>query len=64
MPLQVNVYTWEGDYKCTAYVTGMEYVKGYEGWFTSLVLLTPHGEKIEGWKHMLAPMVPMLEYDG
>lgn len=59
----VKVHDWEGNFQTTAYITGLEYVEGVYGWFTSLILTTPDGRRLEGWKHQLTPFVPLLEWD-
>lgn len=59
----VRVHDWDGNYQTNAYIIGLEYVEGETGWFTSLILLTTDGRRLEGWKHQITPQVPLLEWD-
>lgn len=59
----VRVHDWDGNYLTEAYIEGMEYVRGEYGWFSSLILLTLDGRRLQGYKHVLTPPVPLIEWD-
>ncbi len=58
----VKVLTWDGEFVTDAFIQGVEYIEGVEGWFSSIVLLSTTGEKLYAWQYMLAPYTLMLEY--
>ena len=42
----VKVLDWDGNFICNAFIRGIEYVNGKEGWFTSITLLSLTGENM------------------
>jgi hypothetical protein len=62
----IMILTHDGEFVDYGHITGLEMVQGYrgEGWFPSLILVTIHGVRLEGWKHMVQPYTPnhQLEY--
>ncbi len=58
----VKVLTWDGAFVTNAFIQGVEYIEGAEGWFSSIVLLSLMGKKLYAWKHMIAPYTLLLEY--
>ncbi|NIU84698.1 MAG: hypothetical protein GWN64_14800 [Candidatus Thorarchaeota archaeon] len=57
----IKVLDWDGKFVCNAFIRGVEYVNGKEGWFTSVTLLSLTGEKLYAWKHMIEPYTLLLE---
>lgn len=57
----VKVLDWEGNFVASAFLYGVEYIKGHKGYFSTVVLLTLKGEKLYAWQHMIAPYTLMLE---
>lgn len=57
----IKVLDWDGNFVCDAYIKGIEYVYGKEGWFTSITLLSLTGEKMYAWEYMIAPYTLLLE---
>ncbi|MHA1949333.1 MAG: hypothetical protein ACW99G_04995 [Candidatus Thorarchaeota archaeon] len=59
----VKIWDCDGEYLGVGFVEGVELVKGAWGWFSSLILLTTHGERLTGYDHMITPFSqPLLEY--
>lgn len=59
----VHVLDDDGVFLTAATIEGLEYIQGYYGYFTSLVLRTTDGRKIQGYRYLIRPAVPLLEYN-
>lgn len=71
MPMKAKVWTdqrvlildWDGNYVGVGFIAGAEYIKGVRGWFSSAILLTLDGRRLEGYKHMIQPYCVHLQLE-
>ena len=45
-----------------ATIEGLEYIQGNMGWFSSLILKTTDGRRLQGYLYLVRPAVPLLEH--
>lgn len=57
----VVILDWDGNFVTYGEIHGVEYVQGEYGWYTSLILRTTDGRKLEGWKYMIQPYDPTFQ---
>jgi hypothetical protein len=60
---RVVILDWDGNYVGIGFIAGAEYIEGENGWFSSAILLTLDGRRLEGWKHMIQPYCVHLQLE-
>ena len=51
----IIIFDVNGNFVDFGYINGVAMVKGEFGWFSSLILLTIRGVRLDGYYHMIAP---------
>jgi hypothetical protein len=57
------ILTHDGEFVSYGFIAGLEMVEGDLGWYPSLILITTHGERLDGWKYMVRPYTPHLQIE-